>query len=245
MTPNKSVKFSGYSIFSGDLQHISTDKKYIVNTINQFSYTIAEEDPEFKEALLDSDILLPDGVGITVAVGFLKKITIKKIAGADIHRHLLEKLNKTGGRCFYLGSGEETLSLIRKKLKQEFPNINAGFYSPPYKPSFSAQDTAEMLKAVNQFKPDVLFVGMTAPKQEKWIFQNKASIESNVICAIGAVFDFYAGTVVRPSKYWRAFGLEWFIRLIKEPRRMYKRYLYYGPVFIMQLLKMKYKTVFV
>jgi N-acetylglucosaminyldiphosphoundecaprenol N-acetyl-beta-D-mannosaminyltransferase len=241
MTHNTSVKFSGYSIFAGNLQHITTDKKFIVNTLNQYSYTVAEEDPEFKQALLNSDILLPDGIGVTVAVGFLKKRRIKKIAGADIHQHLLAKLNESGGRCFYLGARDETLELIRKKLGNEFPDITVGYYSPPYKATFSTEDTQAMLDAVNLFKPDVLFVGMTAPKQEKWIYQNQASIDSNVICAIGAVFDFYAGTVDRPSKYWQAFGLEWLVRLVKEPKRMYKRYLYYGPVFILQLLKIKYK----
>ena len=97
-----------------------------------------------------------------------------------------------------------------------------------------------MIKAINRFKPDVLFVGMTAPKQEKWIYEHKNAIHSDIICAIGAVFDFYAGTVLRPSKYWRSMGMEWLGRLINEPRRMYKRYLYYGPIFLVKLLKLKF-----
>ncbi|MES2266931.1 MAG: WecB/TagA/CpsF family glycosyltransferase [Bacteroidota bacterium] len=237
---NASVNFSGYSIFDGSVRQITINGKFIINTINQFSYTIAEKDPEFKLALQQSDILLPDGVGITLAVKLLKKKVIHKIAGNDVHQHLLQKLNDAGGRCFYLGSSERTLNLIRMRIAKEFPNITVGTYSPPFKQLFSEEDSFKMINAVNEFGPDVLFVGMTAPKQEKWIYDHKRAINSNIICAIGAVFDFYAGTVLRPSKYWQSLGMEWFGRLIKEPRRMYKRYLYYGPIFLMQLVKLKF-----
>ena len=98
-----------------------------------------------------------------------------------------------------------------------------------------------MINAVNNFKPDVLFIGMTAPKQEKWAFKNKNQLDAKIICSIGAVFDFYAGTVVRPHPFWINLRLEWFIRLLKEPKRMWKRYLYYGPVFIISILTKKIK----
>lgn len=241
---NPTVELLSYSVFAGDLNQIKFKNKCVINTINQFSYSIAEKDAEFKQALIHSDILLPDGVGITAAVKFLKKEDIKKIAGADLHMHFLNQLNKTGGRCFYLGASEDTLGLIKEKLKLEFPNITVESYSPPYKNDFSSVDTELMINAVNAFKPDVLFVGMTAPKQEKWIFKNSASLQAHVICAIGAVFDFYAGTVTRPSKFWQKMGLEWFMRMVKEPRRMYKRYLYYGPYFLGQILKLKFKSSF-
>jgi N-acetylglucosaminyldiphosphoundecaprenol N-acetyl-beta-D-mannosaminyltransferase len=94
-----------------------------------------------------------------------------------------------------------------------------------------------MIAAVNEVKPDVLFVGMTAPKQEKWGHANKKKLDAKTICAIGAVFDFYAGTVERPSQFWINLQLEWFIRLVKEPKRMWRRYLYYGPFFLYLLLK--------
>ena len=100
-------------------------------------------------------------------------------------------------------------------------------------------DNQQMITAVNAFMPDVLFVGMTAPKQEKWSFTNKAALDAKIICSIGAVFDFYAGTVVRPHPFWIKLRLEWFVRLLKEPKRMWKRYLYYGPVFIKFILKKK------
>jgi N-acetylglucosaminyldiphosphoundecaprenol N-acetyl-beta-D-mannosaminyltransferase len=228
-----------YSILNGDLDKIKFNSKCLINTINQYSYIIAQKDSEFKKALMHSDVLLPDGVGITAALKVLKGENVKKIAGADLHQYLLEKLNRDGGSCFYLGSKDSTLQAIETRLKKEYPNIKVGVYSPPFKAQFSDQEDAEMINAVNEFKPDVLFVGMTAPKQEKWSYLHKDELRTKVICPIGAVFDFYAETITRPSQFWVNLGLEWFIRLVKEPKRMSKRYLYYGPVFAWDLLKMK------
>lgn len=233
------VQLSGYSILSSDVSQLKYDSKCIINTVNQYSYIIAENDKEFKNALLNSDVLLPDGIGVTAAVKLINNQSIKKIAGADVHEHFLNKLNTEGGSCFYLGASDATLAKIKEKIGREYPNIKVGVYSPPFKASFSDEENAEMISKVNEFKPDVLFVGMTAPKQEKWIYKHKDNLDAGAVCAIGAVFDFFAGTVNRPSKFWQNLGLEWFVRLVNEPKRMYKRYLIYGPAFGMELLKMK------
>jgi N-acetylglucosaminyldiphosphoundecaprenol N-acetyl-beta-D-mannosaminyltransferase len=229
--------YRGYKIFDQDLNNLPQSSKILINTINQYSFCIAEEDSDFKNALSESDILLPDGVGIVLAVKATSGLTIKKISGAQLHQQQLGKLNAAGGRCFYLGSSESTLSKIKSRLSIEYPNVECECYSPPFKKEFSEDDNTEMIEKVNSFKPDVLFVGMTAPKQEKWTFAHKDELDANVICSIGAVFDFFAGTVSRPSDFWIKIGLEWFIRLCKEPKRMWKRYLYYGPIFIGILLK--------
>jgi N-acetylglucosaminyldiphosphoundecaprenol N-acetyl-beta-D-mannosaminyltransferase len=233
----------GFSIYKSDLNKIDINRKMLINTINQYSFCVAEEDAAFKSALQQSDILLPDGVAIVAAVRLLNGTKIKKIAGADIHQHLLEQLNKKGGSCFYLGSSDYTLQKIVARLAIDFPNVTVGTFSPPYKPEFSVAEHKQMLEAVNAFHPDVLFVGMTAPKQEKWSYQHKEQLDAKIICSIGAVFDFYAGTVKRPSLFWINLKLEWFIRLVKEPRRMSKRYLYYGPVFIKLILVAKIRQV--
>ncbi|MFS4416358.1 WecB/TagA/CpsF family glycosyltransferase [Maribacter sp. 2307ULW6-5] len=239
----RNVTTMGYPVFCGDLEDIKVKDAVLVSTINQYSYCIAERDVAFKQALMDSDVLLPDGVGITFASKFLNGREIKKIAGADIHSFLLQKLNRENGSCFYLGAMESTLKLIRERVQREYPNVKVGSFSPAFKPSFSKEDTAAMQKAVNQFKPQVLFVGMTAPKQEKWAFENKDHLEVGLICSIGAVFDFYAGTVKRPGKIWITLGLEWLGRLVREPKRMWKRYIYYGFVFMWALVKKKAKTL--
>lgn len=234
-----SVPLMDYSVYSGNLFDLDFTEKTLITTINQYSYCIAEEDPEFKNALMQSDILLPDGMAIVSAVQLKVGQKIKKIAGADIHMHLLKKLDKKSGRCFYLGSSEATLLKIRERLGTEFPNISVAVYSPPFRSYFSMLENTEMINMINAFAPDVVFVGMTAPKQEKWAFYHKTLINTNIICAIGAVFDFYAGTVERPSAFWINLKMEWFIRLVKEPKRMWKRYLYYGPVFMAYIIQKK------
>lgn len=236
-----SVKSINYNIFASSLDNLPTKHQTLVNTINQYSYCVAENDEEFKTSLQKADVLLPDGVAIVLAVRFMDNIKIKKIAGADIHLHCLQKLNREHGSCFYLGSSNATLSKIEARVKKEYPNIKVGTFSPPYKAQFSDEENAEMIEKVNSFNSDVLFIGMTAPKQEKWAFSHKHELDVQLICSIGAVFDFYAGTINRPNKIWVSLGLEWLNRLTKEPKRMWKRYLYYGPIFFSHIIKQKLK----
>lgn len=237
----RSVQCLGYTVFADTLSSIrNSEEKLLINTINQYSFCIAEKDPDFKKSLKESSVLLPDGVGITLASRLLHNNTIQKIAGADIHQFYLEELNKKNGSCFYMGSSENTLQKIKARIALEYPNITVGTYSPPYKPVFSEEENAVIIQRVNDFQPDVLFVGMTAPKQEKWSYRHFKELDAKVVCSIGAVFDFYAGTVERPGRTWQKLGLEWMGRLIKEPKRMYKRYINYGFVFMGYLIKEKF-----
>lgn len=220
------------------------EKKTIINTINAYSWTVTSKNPVFKEALQKSDILLPDGVSIVWAAKFLTKEKIKKVAGADLHNKLLALLNKVGGSCFYLGSTQNTLNLLEAKVKKEYPNITVKTYSPPYKKVFSEEDNQAMYAAINSFSPDVVFVGMTAPKQEIWIHENVQFIHTKIICGIGAVFDFYAETKKRPPRWMIHCGLEWLGRLIAEPKRLWKRYLVYNAVFIYEILQVYFRARF-
>lgn len=231
-----------YNLFSGELNEIPLDSKIVINTINQYSFCMAEKDLNFRDALGHSDFLLPDGEGVVFAERLLGGDKLKKISGTDLHIHLLSSLNVKGGRIFYLGSSEETLQKIEGKLKMEYPNIGVGYYSPPFKDCFTAEDSEEMISVINDFAPDILFVGLTAPKQEKWSFEFRNRINAHLICAIGAVFDFYAETVKRPHKLFIKLRLEWMGRLLSNPRRMWKRYLYYGPVYLFYILKLKFST---
>lgn len=225
-------EFLGYPMFKGQLFEILLKGKTIINTLNQYSFCLAEEDKMFKRALMSSDVLLPDGISIVLSAKFLTGNSLTKIAGTDLHEFALKYLNNVYGSCFYLGSKQETIDAIMGKIEEEFPNVTCGGYSPPFKDQFTEEDNEVMLQKINEFGPDVLFVGMTAPKQEKWVFQNKDKIQATYICSIGAVFDFYSGKVDRPNKFWVKYGLEWFIRFIKEPKRLWRRYFLYGAVYL-------------
>ncbi len=228
-----------HQVFNAPLSSIKLDEKCVINTINPHSYCVTKEDAVFKAALLAGDVLLPDGSGIVLATKVLTGKKIDKIAGADIHQYLLTQANKHKQRVFYLGASTATLQLIEARIQKEFPGITVGSYSPPYKPTFTKEDTRAMLAAVSVFKPDFLFVGMTAPKQEKWVYTNKEQIDATVITSIGAVFDFYAGTVKRSSPFWIKIGLEWLPRLVREPKRLWRRNFVSTPSFLWALVKAK------
>jgi N-acetylglucosaminyldiphosphoundecaprenol N-acetyl-beta-D-mannosaminyltransferase len=223
-----------YSIFSGKVHEVRLPYNLqVINTLNAYSFVAAETNPAFKKALQKSDILLPDGFPIVVAVKLLKRKKIQKIAGADLFFHYMDLLNKTKGRVFFVGSSESTLSMIRKNAKEDFPNVRIETYSPPFTSEISTKDSSRILSAINQFKPDVVFVGMTAPKQELWVDEHKHKINARAVCSIGAVFDFYAGKVKRAPAWMIFFNLEWLYRLIKEPGRLWKRYLIISPLFLL------------
>jgi len=229
----KTIDCLGYSIFSKDrLPECLMEKKMIVNTINPHSYCVAKNDKFYNDALHYSDILLPDGIGIVWAIQILTGNKIVRLTGSDLHYRLLQKMNEDSGTVFYLGSSSATLKNIQKKVMREYPNIVVATYAPPFKPVFTEADNDKILAAINEFQPDVLFVGMTAPKQEKWVHKNKNQIEAKVICSVGAVFDFYSGTVKRPGKFWIRMYMEWFLRLLRNPKKLWRRSFISAPHFL-------------
>ncbi|WP_010520648.1 WecB/TagA/CpsF family glycosyltransferase [Aquimarina agarivorans] len=215
-------------------------KKTMINTINPHSYCVSKSDSEFEQALKKSDVLLPDGIGIVWAAKVLRNKKISRITGFDIFKYSMNYLNNIDGTCFFLGASEETLAEIEQRLKKDYPNVKVDSYSPPYKENFTASDSKIMCQKVNDCNPDILFVGMTAPKQEKWAAEHLDKLNVKVVCSIGAVFDFYSGRVKRPSKIWLVLGLEWLGRFMKEPKRLAKRNLISAPKFIAEVISNKF-----
>ena len=218
------------------------DKKLLINTINAHSYNTALKDPLFAEALTKGDVLIPDGASIVMACNWLKAKSQPKerIAGWDLFVFEMEKLNAQGGKCFFMGSSERVLALIKAKAAEVYPNITVETYSPPYKPEFTDEDNRAIIDAINAAKPDLLWIGMTAPKQEKWAYTHWNELDINCHCGtIGAVFDFFAGTVERAPLWWQEHSLEWLYRLLKEPKRMWRRYIIGNTLFLWNITKEK------
>ncbi|MDD4143474.1 MAG: WecB/TagA/CpsF family glycosyltransferase [Prolixibacteraceae bacterium] len=232
------LHLSAINLFNGKLPGIP-HKKLLINTVNAHSFNVAQKDPFYAKALLASDILLPDGISIVLAKKLLNRKMIKKIAGADLFHHEMKRLNEISGTCFFLGSNRRTLDRIIEQSQQEYPNVRVFTHSPPYSENFSPVDSQHMISVVNRCKPDVLFIGMTAPKQEKWAYEHFDKLEAGHICSIGAVFDIYAGNVKRAPLWMINSGLEWFYRLIKEPRRLWRRYLLGNFIFIGYIIREK------
>lgn len=240
------LEFLNYQLYVDPLNQIGLDRRAIVNTLNPHSYVVAERDEMFRRALQQADILLPDGVGIVWACRVLKRKSIRRVSGMDAFLHFLNVASVSSDenkrRVFFLGSSPSTLEKIHQRIRTEYPSLVVGSYSPPYKDAFSNEDQQSMLNAVRDFRPHFLFVGMTAPKQEKWVFQNQHDLSATIICSIGAVFDYYAGTIRRPGAFWRRIGMEWFIRFLREPKRLWKRNLVSNPQFVLRVLRLKFSN---
>ena len=216
--------------------------KVLINTINAHSFNVAQKDELFAEALRDGDYLIPDGASIVKACRWLggKSQPKERIAGWDLFEFEMNQLNAKGGRCMFMGSSPRVLELIVKKAAVEYPNIEVVTYSPPYKPEFSTEDNEAIVSAINAAEPDLLWIGMTAPKQEKWAYAHWQELDIHChVGTIGAVFDFFAGTYERAPIWWQRHSLEWLYRLIKEPKRMWKRYVIGNPLFLWNVQKEK------
>ena len=214
--------------------------KILINTVNAHSFNTAQKDDLFADALRNGDYLIPDGVSIVKACKWLKAKSQPKerIAGWDLFVLEMDKLNRKGGKCFFMGSSPNVLELIKKRAATDYPNITVETYSPPYKPEFSKEDNEAIIHAINQACPDLLWIGMTAPKQEKWAFEHWNELDIHCHCGtIGAVFDFFAGTIKRAPQWWQRHSLEWLYRLMKEPKRMWRRYVLGNILFLCNITK--------
>ena len=224
--------------------------KLLINTVNAHSFNTAKKDQLFADALTNGDVLIPDGVSIVKACKWIKAKSQPKerIAGWDLFSFEMEKLERESEELrtkseeskivMFMGSSQKVLDLIVKRAAEVYPHLKVVTYSPPYKPEFSDEDNKAIIDAINAANPDLLWIGMTAPKQEKWTYSHWN--ELNIHChvgTIGAVFDFFAGTVERAPIWWQEHGLEWFYRLIKEPKRMWRRYIIGNSLFLWNMVK--------
>lgn len=200
---------------------------------NPHSLVVAQDDPEFKSALMRANLVVADGVGVTMMAKYAKEQVGPRIAGHDYFMAILKALESRGtGRVFFFGSSQRVLDLISEKFKRDFPSLTlCGTISPPFG-AWSEAENAAMIASINAAGPDVLWVGMTAPKQEKWVETNRHQLDVPVIGSIGAVFDFYAGTYSRAPAWMCNLGIEWVYRLLKEPRRMFRRNFVSSPKFV-------------
>ena len=207
--------------------------------INPHAVEVAANDVVFHKSLLSADFLTADGIGIVYASRILGGNIRRRLTGTDVFLGVSEAMNRTNnGSCFFLGSTEETLEKIREEMARSFPNVKiAGTYSPPFKPEFSAIDSQQMIERINNSHADVLWIGLTAPKQEKWLFEQRAHLKVNFAAPIGAAFDFFVGNINRAGPVWQNMGLEWLPRLLQEPRRLWRRSLLSAPRFLVRTIR--------
>ncbi|HZW40173.1 MAG TPA: WecB/TagA/CpsF family glycosyltransferase [Ignavibacteriaceae bacterium] len=220
----KIVDVMGFKVFSDHLTKIKINPLSckVINTISPNSYGISTKDLEFEKALKYSDYLVLDGVYFALASLILKGRNIKKNQGPDVFYHFFKLLDKNNGKAFFLGSSDDALQKIKSRASIEYPNITIETFSPPFKPKFSDDDNSLMVERINKFQPDILFIGMTCPKQEKWAIYHRQQLNAGLAICIGNVFDWYAGTQKSIHPFWFRIRLGWLIRIILRPE-IFKR----------------------
>ena len=253
MNPIRTENILGYPIsnlpYNGCIQQISSwlekrETPRFLACANPHSLIVASQDRAFQGALFSADILVPDGTGIILASRILGGNIRYRITGTDVFLGVSGILNESNRSVFFLGSTEKNLTAIKAKISKAYPNIRiVGAHSPPFKEKFSPDESYAMIQAINNVHPDVLWVGMTAPKQEKWIHQHLLNMDVGFVGAIGAVFDFYTGNVKRSHPAFQRVGLEWLPRLINEPRRLWRRNIISTPIFLSWIVKAKIEQI--
>jgi len=209
---------------------------FVFACANPHSLVVARNDPEFRHALSKASAVVADGVGCTLAATLAGVSVGPRITGSDYFAAVMASLNRTGGRAFFFGSSTEVLAKLTERVGRNFPSVETCSLSPPYRP-WTQEENGVMVQRICEFKPDVLWVEMTAPKQEKWVFANEARLRVPVIGSIGAVFDYYAGVTQRAPQWICDLGMEWLYRLPREPRRLWRRTMISAPLFLWLVLR--------
>lgn len=203
---------------------------------NPHSLVVAQSDEHFRNALNNSSAVVADGVGCQWAAKLTGLTVGPRITGTDFFLSMMEALNRDGGSAFFFGSRPEVLAKLTRRVAEDFPKVRIGSFAPPFG-TWSDQQNRSMIDDIRRFDCDVLWVGMTAPKQEKWVAANAAELQVPVIGSIGAVFDYYARVTPRAPQWICDLGLEWLYRLPREPKRLWRRTFVSGPLFLWAVLR--------
>lgn len=194
----------------------------------------AKNDEKLSNVLKSSDMNIPDGIGLIIASKIHKLGLIERVTGVDMMENILEFCNYSRKSIYILGGKPGVAEMAIKNIKDKFSNIEVKGYRDGY---FNEEDENEIINNINNLSPDVLFVCLGAPKQEKWMYEHSKNLTVKVAMGVGGSVDIWAGTAKRAPKFFIIFGLEWLYRLFKEPWR-FKRMLIL-PKFMLEVLRRK------
>jgi len=191
------------------------------------------EDPELRDAVLASDLTVPDGQPLVWAMNALGHDLPHRVYGPELMARAFERAATTGKRMYlYGGRNRSALSQLALNLRRRYPGVQiVGGYSPPFR-ALSEAETADILRDIDASGADIVWVGIGVPKQEKWMAAVRPRLNAPVLVGVGAAFDFHAGLVAQAPAWMQSAGLEWLFRLSREPRRLWRRYLRYNPRFV-------------
>jgi len=197
----------------------------------------ATDDPEFREIINNSFLSTPDGMPVVWYIRNKGYKDVTRVYGPDLMREVFYISEEKDYRHYFYGGTDEVLSGLKENLLKKFPRLNiCGMYAPPFRP-LTEEEEMEVISDIIKNRPDIVWVGIGSPKQEKWMSRITGKIDNVLFAGVGAAFNFYAGTVKQAPLWMQKSGLEWLFRLICEPGRLWKRYLYGNSKFIYLVLK--------
>ncbi len=218
---------------------ISKKRKSSFFFVNPDCFNKTFKDEAYLKVLKGADYIFPDGIGITIACKMIKNPLKENINGTDMFPLLCELAVKKDYSIYLLGAEPGIAEIVKKNSEKKYPGIRIVGFRDGY---FDRDlETGQIISRINKLQPDILLVAFGAPAQEKWISRHKAEIQSYALLGVGGLFDFYSGKNKRAPRWMREIGLEWVYRMMQEPGRMWKRYLFGNPLFLYRVRKWKRK----
>lgn len=204
---------------------------------------LGKDDPTFAEILTSADITTPDGMPVVWAMRSFGCPGQQRVYGPTLMLHLCQSAAQHGHRIYLYGGRPEVLPRLEQRLREQFPALEiVGRHSPPFRPLTPAEDEG-VQQEIRKSRADLLFIGISTPKQERWMFEHRQNFPGVTMIGVGAAFDFHAGCTPQAPGWMQKLGLEWFFRLSTEPGRLWRRYLLVTPRFIPLWLVQRLKTV--
>jgi N-acetylglucosaminyldiphosphoundecaprenol N-acetyl-beta-D-mannosaminyltransferase len=199
----------------------------------------AQRDHEFRQILNRSLVTTPDGMP-TVWLGRLNGFrAMRRVYGPDLMLEVCRRSVQTGATHFLYGGNEGVAEELARRLCDRFPGIRiVGTYSPPFR-ALSGDEEQKLRSQLDALKPDLLWVGLSTPKQERFMAKYQGTLAAKIMIGVGAAFDMHSGRTRQAPRWMQRSGLEWFFRLLQEPRRLFKRYAVNNPAFLWYVLQQK------
>lgn len=184
-----------------------------------------------------SDMTTTDGMPLVWILKLRGYKNVERVCGPDLMPAVLEMAEQEGFSNYFYGCTDQVLQTMKNNLIKMFPGLKiAGSYAPPFR-KLTEKENRQIIDSINKCNPQLVWVGLSTPKQEFWMYENRDRLKNCVIIGVGAAFDYFAGNIKRAPRWMQNFGLEWLFRLIQEPRRLWRRYLVLYPRFPLLLMK--------
>jgi N-acetylglucosaminyldiphosphoundecaprenol N-acetyl-beta-D-mannosaminyltransferase len=209
------------------------DERHYVCVTGVHGVMESQRDPELLAIHNASGLTTPDGMPMVWSGWFAGHRSMDRVYGPDLMLDVCAEAARRGWRCYFYGGKEGVADVLASRLEERFPGLKvAGCYSPPFRPLTAEEDEA-IVDRINSSAADLVWVGLSTPKQERWMAEHVDRLDAVALLGVGAAFDFHAGEVRQAPRWVQRSGMEWLFRLGQEPKRLWRRYLYNNPRFLL------------